>query len=252
MNKLVDQSIQGFYLKHKGIIINLFSVLTFLGFTNSLGSRGINNLDKAPWLALLYLIIFLLEPWATRYSMGAFNQRRETAGLAPILLHRSMYAGVLSFICWGGRIALFAVLFMASLQAIGLPDIFQVTFVAVIIFLSLMVREGFIVYYMASKKPLPDFKESLDFAADVVLMLVLAFGQLVVAEVFRDIGIKGLDDPMDFLYYLFPIGLFLLVFYLPVRYIYTLEDFTFARSKWEKLEQVISFLLVFIGFLIAG
>jgi 4-amino-4-deoxy-L-arabinose transferase-like glycosyltransferase len=83
-------------------------------------------------------------------------------------------------------------------------------------------------------------------------MLVLAFGQLVVAEVFRDMGIKGLDDPVDFFYYLFPIGLFFFVFYLPIRYIYTVEDFTFARSRWEKVEQVVSFLLVFVGFLIAG
>jgi hypothetical protein len=252
LNDTIDRSIQGFYLKHKGILINLFSVCTFLGFDRTLGTRGINDLDKAPWLALLYLVVFLLEPWATRYSMGAFNQRREAADLDPILLHRWMHNGLLSLICWAGRIALFAVLFMACLEAIGLPDIFQVTFIAVVIFLSLMVREAFIVYYMSGKKPLPDFKESYDFAADIVLMLVLAFGQLVVAEVFRDMGIKGLDDPVDFFYYLFPIGLFFFVFYLPIRYIYTVEDFTFARSRWEKVEQVVSFLLVFVGFLIAG
>jgi 4-amino-4-deoxy-L-arabinose transferase-like glycosyltransferase len=65
-------------------------------------------------------------------------------------------------------------------------------------------------------------------------------------------GIKGLDDPVDFFYYLFPIGLFFFVFYLPIRYIYTVEDFTFARSRWEKVEQVVSFLLVFVGFLMVG
>lgn len=252
MESYQKRSIQRFYLKHKGILIIFFSVLTFLGFSHSLGARGINNLDKAPWLAVIYLVIFLLEPWATRYSMGAFNQRREEAGIAPILLHRWMYNGLLSLIFWAGRIALFAVLFMACIESLGLPDIFQLTFVAVIIFLSLMVREAFIVYYMAGKKPLADFKESYDFAADIVLMLVLSFGQLVVAEVFRDIGVKGLDEITDFVYYSFPILLFFFVFYLPIRYIYTVEDFTFARTKWEKAEQVLSFVIIFIGFLIAG
>ena len=252
MNTTKEFTGQGFYLKHKGIIINLFSVITFLGFSHSLGSRGINDLEKAPWVALLYLIIFFLEPWATRYSMGAFNQRRQKAGITPILLHRWMNLGFLGIVFWASRIALFSIIFLASLEAIGIPDVFQSPLIAVPVFLGLMVREGFVVYYMASKKPLPDFRESYDFLADIVLMMVLAFGQLIVAEVFRDIGVKGLDDASDFIYYLFPILLFFFVFYLPIRYIYTVEDFTFARSRWQKVEQVLSFLVIFIGFLMRG
>lgn len=144
--------ISNFYLRHKGLFINLFSVITFLGIHHSLGEGGPDTLGKMPWLALLFIVLFFLEPWATRYSMGAFNQRRETAGLSPILLHRWMRMIFPAIIFWGGRIAILGALF---------------------------------------------------------------------------------------------------VFYLPVRYIYTVEDFTFAQTKWRKAEQVVSFLLVFLGFLLA-
>jgi len=243
--------ISNFYLRHKGLFINLFSVITFLGIHHSLGKGGPDALGEMPWLALLFIVLFFLEPWATRYSMGAFNQRRETAGLSPILLHRWMRMIFPAIIFWGGRIAILGALFVFCLQALGLQFLLDHTAPLVIIWLGLIVREGFVVYYMGSQQPLPDFRESNDFLADLILMIILAFGQLVVGEVFRDYGVKALNSVADFFLLLFPIGLFFFVFYLPVRYIYTVEDFTFAQTKWWKAEQVVSFFLVFLGFLLA-
>jgi len=133
-----------------------------------------------------------------------------------------------------------------------MPNFLQNDLTAALVWGVMLIREGFIVYYMARLKPLPGFQESYDLLADIVLLIVLAFGQLAVGEVFRDMRIKGLSNVTEIAYLLFPIVLFFMVFYLPMRYIYTIEDFTFSRKKWEKIEQVISFLVIFIGFLLAG
>jgi len=93
MIEFSQSTILQFYLKHKGILINLLSVFTFLGLNKVLGSRGINNLQEAPWLAAFFLVFYFLELPATYYSMGAFNERRRRAGIKPILLHRWMNMG---------------------------------------------------------------------------------------------------------------------------------------------------------------
>ena len=88
--------------------------------------------------------------------------------------------------------------------------------------------------------------------ADIVLLLVLSIGELLVREVFLDVGLNGLHRFAEDLIYLFPAGLFFLVFYLPVRYVHTVEDFTFVRTPWDWVERIGSFALVFILFLAAG
>ena len=38
--------------------------------------------------------------------------------------------------------------------------------------------------------------------------------------------------------------LFVAIFYVPIRYVHSLEDFTFAQTPWQKVERLGSFLLV--------
>ncbi len=253
MKNQQSTSYPSFYLRHKGLLINLFSVLTFLGIDKILDTGDIDQLNTSPWLGWLFILAYAFEPWATYYSMGAMNERREKAGLKVIFLHQWLNNIPVGILFWAGRISILGVVFMTSLQAVGINysllrfDIFKV-----IIVIILLVREIFVVYYMASKKPLPNFKESYDFTADLILMIILAFGQLIIAELYRDLGLKGMNSALDFIYFLFPILLLFFVFYLPIRYLYTVEDFTFAKSGWDKAEQVLSFLIVFIGFIVAA
>ncbi len=251
MDTIQHQHLSSFYIRHKGLIINLFSVLSFLGINAFLGDKGINNLSKVPLMALIYVFVFFLEPWATAYSMGAFNQRRERAGLKPIALHQWMGLGFLGIAFWGGRTSINSLLFLASLDVLITWEELKNSSYAPFFFIGMMIREGFIVYYMSSKKPKPDFKESYDFMADLVLFLAITYGQMIVAEVFRDLRVKNLLTIEEIGLYLFPILLFSFVFYLPIRYIYTVEDFTFARTKWQKAEQVLSFIIVLLGFVVA-
>ncbi len=252
MNGTPQKRVSGFYIRHKGLIINFSSVLFFLGFNSLLGDEGINKLPEAPLLALIYVLVFALEPWATSYSMGAFNQRRKQAGIDLIALHALLRAGFLAVVFWASRTAINGLLLLASFEALITWEELKNPAFAPFFFIGIMIREGFVVYNMSSEKPKPDFKESYDFIADLILFLSLTFGQMVVAEAFKDLGAKNVSTLAEIGLYLFPILLFFFLFYLPVRYIYTVEDFTFARTKWQKAEQFLSFFVLFLGFLLAS
>ena len=86
----------------------------------------------------------------------------------------------------------------------------------------------------------------MDFLADIVLVILITIGELLFKELIVEVGITHpsvfIEKPIT----LFPILLFGLVFYLPIRYVYTLEDFTFADTTAKKIERVGSFILVLL------
>ena len=237
------------YGKHRGLIFNLISVFIFWGIKAGLGEQGIDNMKEVPWTALLFLIVFFLEPWAVYYSMGIMNQRRVEAGLDLFFLHRWMRGLFICLLFWGGRVAIFGTGFIMSLQTLfganrsePVSDIVILAFAAVI-----FIREGFVVAFMASSKPKPDFKPSIDFIADIILMVILAFGHLMLDAVFREFAISNARSVSEALGLLFPLTLFFFMIYLPVRYSPTVEEFTFADTNRKKLESWLSFVVSLLG-----
>ena len=240
---------ESFYLQHRGLIINIVSVSLFGLIQQSGMLRDIDVLGEQWPLAIVFLLVFFLEPWATYYSMGAMNQRREEKGIKPIWLHRSIRGLFMAGMFWGGRLSIMGVLLLLSMKAFFGDSFLDHQAFGIFLMLLIAIREGVIVYFMASQKPNPNFKESYDWLADIILLLVLSYSQIVVDELFKDVGLKDLDNWDDGLIVLFPLILFFFVFYLPIRCMYTVEDFTFAQTTWQKVERVGSFLLVFASFL---
>lgn len=241
------------YLQHKGLIMNILAVLSFWMLKNGLGEKGVDNIFHVPWVAAIYIVSYLAEPWAVRYSMGALNQRRVERQLGPVFLHRWLSNGFLAMVFWGGRSVAFGLLFLMSLDAIGRYfDLPKVNYLGQILLILVFLREGVVVYRMASKRPNPEFKEQTDFVADIVLMVMLAFGQLIIERVFRDVGLVNPDSFSEFLLMLFPLSLFFLVFYLPSRFTHTVEDLTFITKRKDRIEKIISFFVLFLGLLISS
>ena len=248
---MAESPIHIFYQRHKSLAINVFSILLFLLINRALGENGVNNLPQVPLVGAAFIIAFLAEPWATFYSMGAFNQRRIEAGIEPVRVHRWMNGNFfMAILFWGTRLALLGVLFIMSLKSFTSEDFSQNQIVILAIIFGIMIREGFVIYYMLSVKPLPNFKESYDFLADIILAVMLVFGQLAVAEIFRDMGMSGIENLEAILQYALVVLFFLFMFYVPIRYIYTMEDFTFARTRREKVERVIAVIVMVLGFLL--
>ena len=110
----------------------------------------------------------------------------------------------------------------------------------------------FIIYWFIETKGRERFNERFDIVSDLILLAGLVLGEFLVFQVFKDMGLNGRHMTNEYLELLFPIALLCFTFYIPIRYLYTLEDITFAQTLWEKWERVISFLLVFISFLVLG
>ena len=63
----------------------------------------------------------------------------------------------------------------------------------------------------------------------------------------------GVDHSSDFLHdpiRLVALLFFVAVFYVPIHYAHSLEDFTFAQTRWQKIERLGSFLLVVLVLMI--
>lgn len=230
-----------FYLNHRGFIINLVSLALFWwwspGFADGGGAIG---------LAVLVFLALLAEPWAIYYSMGVFNARREEQDIKPILLHRLVNGLFMALLFWGGRLSLYGALLVSFTQKVSGGGFMDTYWISVPFIIFLFVREGFATYYMTTTKPFKQFSESLDFLADIVLVILITIGELLFKELIVEVGITHpsvfIEKPIT----LFPILLFGLVFYLPIRYVYTLEDFTFADTTAKKIERVGSFILVLL------
>lgn len=251
MTEKTKQNRASWWVQHRGLWINLASIFLVIGL------KGISFEEEGEWLTrpllllVTLLVIFVLEPWAIYYSMGALNQRRNLAGLAIPKLQANL-KGTPGLILWAARVSIYGAFLVTLLnQHYGSSD--QVPgwlhFVAII---SVFIRESLIVFWFLSTKGNTDFSEPLDLFADLFLLMGLVLGELLVFEVFQDMGLNGTHTTKEYLELLFPILLLCLVFYLPIRFLYTLEDITFAQSRWEKAERLISFLLVFISFLVLG
>jgi len=242
--KPIDQS---FYTHHRGILINLVSILLFLLW------RQEAAWEKAPeqsfWMAILFLVVFLLEPWALYYSVGVMNQRREALGIKAHWLQNKL-VGTLGLIFWGGRISIYGAFIFTMIKKLVGPNWEEKEWLLIVVFILILIRESFNLVFMATKEPIKNYHFKYDLLADVVLLIVLFFGEIIVFEVFKEMGLTGFHSWKEIPSLLFPIGILSFVFYFPMRFIYTLEDLTFAKSSWDKVERIASFLIVFLSFLL--
>lgn len=236
-----------FYLNHRGIIINLISLALFWWW-----SPGFADGDGPFWLVILVIVALLAEPWALYYSMGVFNARREKRGIKPILLQRMVSGLTLALIFWGGRLALYGALLVSFFQKLSGGNFMDIEWISIPFIIFLFARESFSTYYMTTTKPFEEYSEKLDFLADLVLVILITIGELLFKELLGELGIKHPSVIIEKPVTLFPIILFMLVFYLPIRYVYTLEDFTFADTTAKKIERVGSFILVLLVLILRG
>ncbi len=238
-------------MQHRGLWINLTSILLVIGL------KEISFEEEGAWLSqpllllVTLLVIFVLEPWAIYYSMGALNQRRNLAGLAIPKLQTNL-KGTLGIVLWAARMSIYGA-FLVTLLNLHYGSSDQVPgWLHFVAFISVFIRESLIVFWFLNTEGNTDFSEPLDLFADLFLLIGLVLGELLVFQVFKDMGLNGPHTSKEYLELFFPILLLCLIFYLPIRFLYTLEDITFAKSRWEKVERLISFLLVFISFLVLG
>lgn len=238
-------------VQHRGLWVNLASIFLVIGL-KEIAFSDQRELFSQPILIILSLFLLLiLEPWAIHYSMGALNQRRNTAGLAVPKLHKNL-KGTLGMILWAGRISIYGA-FLITLLHLHYGSSDQVPeWLYILALISVFIRESLIVFWFIDTKGNTNFSWQLDLGADLILLLGLVLGELLVFEVFKNMGLEGTHSTREYLSLLFPIILLCFIFYIPIRFLYTLEDITFAQSSWEKWERLISFLLVFISFLVLG
>jgi hypothetical protein len=227
------------YISHRGLIINLISLSLFWVWQPQITDQG------APiWLALLILLAILAEPWAMYYSMGVFNAQREQLGIQPIWLHRQMGLTSWGIVFWAGRLSIIVACIISVLQRETAEKFLQQEWLAIPLMLLLMIREGWVAYYMSSRQPFQQFSVRLDLLADGVLVLIMTAGELLFKSLMADYGIDHPSilwaDPIR----LVALLLFVAIFYVPIRYVHSLEDFTFAQTPWQKVERLGSFLLV--------
>ena len=229
------------YLQHRGLLINLISLGLFWvwqpHFAEGEGPR---------WLVSLLVLALLTEPWAMYYSMGVFNARREQLQIAPIWMHRQMGLSFWGICFWAGRLSLFGALLISFLQKRTAAQFMNQEWLAIPFILLLMVREGWIAYYMASQRSFPKYSERLDLLADAVLVVVITAGELLFKSLMADFGLRHPGSLLEQPLLILALILFMAIFYLPIRYVYTLEDFTFAQTRGQKIERLGSFLLVLL------
>lgn len=233
------------YIRHRGLIINLISLSLFWVWQPQVADQG-----GSIWLVWLVLVVMLAEPWAMYYSMGVFNARREQLGIQPIWLHRQMGLTTWGIVFWAGRLSIMAAWIVSVLQRETAEQFMEQEWLAVPFVLLLMVREGVVAYYMSSQRAFQQFSPGLDLLADGVLVIIITAGELLFKSLMADYGIDHssdfLHDPIRLIALLF----FVAVFYVPIRYAHSLEDFTFAQTRWQKIERLGSFLLVVLVLII--
>ena len=107
-------------------------------------------------------------------------------------------------------------------------------------------------YYMTSKKSIKNYDLRYDYLSDLTLMITLVFGEILIRELMGNFQIRQPDDFESLMSVVLPTLLVVFVFYLPIRYTQTLEDFTFARTWGQKIEVWISILALVIGLVIVA
>lgn len=147
-----------FYLQYKGLIMNFIAMLLFWLFNSYLKLRDFRYFSEYQWLGGLVLCLLLLEPWATRYSIGVFNQRRKTLGIKPIWLHQTLGNFISGAFLFCGRFGLNCMLVLMSLFSFIPADQVGATlqthsFWVFGVLSILLVRELLIILALASQKP---------------------------------------------------------------------------------------------------
>ena len=239
-----------FYLQHRGLIINLSSLGVFFLMQQLSGGSEMEALLRSPLIATIFLIAYFFEPWAIYYSMGVYNEKREKEGIPQHSLQRYLGGMTLVLLIWAGRIALFGALFVGVVNMRIPKDSPYIDYILIPLVLILMVREGFNVYYMASKKPIKNYDPRYDYLSDLILMITLVFGEILIRELMSNFQITYPNDFDSWMAIIFPTLLVVFTFYLPIRYTQTLEDFTFAHTRGQKVEVWISMLALVFGLVI--
>ncbi len=216
------------------------------------GGADMVALLGSPLIATIFLLALFFEPWAIYYSMGVYNEKRKVEGIPQHPLQRYLGGGTLALLIWAGRISLFGALFVGAINLKISKDDPYYDYILIPLVLILMVREGFNVYYMTSKKSIKNYDLRYDYLSDLTLMITLVFGEILIRELMGNFQIRQPDDFESLMSVVLPTLLVVFVFYLPIRYTQTLEDFTFARTWGQKIEVWISILALVIGLVIVA
>jgi hypothetical protein len=237
------------YPRHKGLIINLLSIGLFLVWLRWPDQFLLTHWQQSRLLSSLFLIGFLLEPWAIQYCTRKLNKRRDILGLARHPLQKAL-RGPWGLIVWTARTAIYGSILIQGIQRIYGPESLQFKWLLIPIVILVLIRESWIIYQMTRPSIPSKLKLNFDWAANFVFIIILSFTELTIHQIFLDFGFKNIDQSGVLLAVFLPALFLLLVFYLPIRIFQTIEDWTFAQTPWARIENLLSLLILTILFLV--
>lgn len=224
---------------YRGVIVNALSVGILLA---AMSQGDLSKMSEFPlWISLLVLVSLLAEPFLTWMKMSAVLVRSPNWGthrLRPLLVNLFT---VLLF--WGARFALFAAMVVTALTSLFPREELNSFLLPIIIFVA--IREGIIVaaYCRAEPKKAPSPVQ--EWGIDLGLACVIGIAEALAFGLFGAVRDSRIEFPEAF-YLIFFQLLFFVMFFLPIRMPYTIEEVAKRWGSWgERTGLTLSFLLCF-------
>ncbi len=225
----------------RGGVVNLLSILVAVFLFRTIDFGDSSQTFEAGW-ALLIVILVLIEPLIVYLKMDAvLGRSRPDKGRFRSFLFNPFTLPI----WWGGRFALYSILFVSALETFSPSGSVSKGMVLPLILFGAL-REGFIVWCYTRTRARFKVSPGKEWILDLGYILLLALAETFAVGIVRVASPDKTEFP-ESLIWIFIQGMFFLMFLLPLRFPYTLEEFYSLRTRNDIVFLAITILLCFLG-----